>query len=121
MDEMLDAHLQSPSGPETLSLLKDIPPYMHMMRHVFRSANYTKPGQASITHCKDYRNHHQLERPYIHFFSPYSTSSVFTTPRRPSSFTTTSHWPVSGECAPRIRWTRHWGTCSTIGKTACLR
>lgn len=42
---MLDAHLQSPSGPETQAMLKDIPSYMHIMRHVYRSANYTKPGQ----------------------------------------------------------------------------
>lgn len=38
MDEMLTAH--EPSGT-----FKDVPPYMHMMQHVYRSANYTKPGQ----------------------------------------------------------------------------
>eukprot|EP00095_Tigriopus_kingsejongensis_P007169 snap_masked-scaffold211_size255937-processed-gene-1.13 protein:Tk07169 transcript:snap_masked-scaffold211_size255937-processed-gene-1.13-mRNA-1 annotation:"PREDICTED: uncharacterized protein LOC103506484" len=38
MDEMLNAH--RPQG-----LYKDIPPYLHMMQHVYRSANYTKPGQ----------------------------------------------------------------------------
>eukprot|EP00092_Neocalanus_flemingeri_P043557 GFUD01048031.1.p1 GENE.GFUD01048031.1~~GFUD01048031.1.p1 ORF type:complete len:579 (+),score=143.04 GFUD01048031.1:84-1820(+) len=37
MDEMLDIH-----EPEHF---KDIPPYLHMMQHVYRSANYTKPGQ----------------------------------------------------------------------------
>lgn len=45
MDEMLEAHLQSTGGQEVSSLLTGIPPYMHMMRHVYRSANYTKPGQ----------------------------------------------------------------------------
>ena len=38
MDEMLEAH--QPNGG-----FKDIPPYLHMMQHVYRSANYTKPGQ----------------------------------------------------------------------------
>ena len=28
--------------------LKDIPSYMHMARHIYRSANYTKPGQYVI-------------------------------------------------------------------------
>jgi len=37
MDEMLDQN-----EPEHFS---DIPPYLHMMQHVYRSANYTKPGQ----------------------------------------------------------------------------
>eukprot|EP00092_Neocalanus_flemingeri_P099774 GFUD01127316.1.p1 GENE.GFUD01127316.1~~GFUD01127316.1.p1 ORF type:complete len:574 (-),score=144.49 GFUD01127316.1:85-1806(-) len=37
MDEMLDLH-----EPDHF---KDIPPYLHMMQHVYRSANYTKPGQ----------------------------------------------------------------------------
>ena len=37
MDEMLDLH-----EPE---LFPSIPPYLHMMQHVYRSANYTKPGQ----------------------------------------------------------------------------
>ena len=37
MDEMLDIH-----EPEHF---KDIPPYLHMLQHVYRSANYTKPGQ----------------------------------------------------------------------------
>ena len=46
MDEMLEAHLQSTQ--ETSSLLAGIPPYMHMLRHVYRSANYTKPGQVSL-------------------------------------------------------------------------
>ena len=42
MDEMLRAHRpDSEGGP----LFKDIPPYLHMMQHVYRSANYTKPGQ----------------------------------------------------------------------------
>ncbi|XP_040563465.1 uncharacterized protein [Lepeophtheirus salmonis] len=36
MDEMLKAH----GG-----FNKDIPQYLHMMQHVYRSANYTKPGQ----------------------------------------------------------------------------
>lgn len=38
MDEMLEAH--QPNGG-----FKDVPPYLHMMQHVYRSANYTKPGQ----------------------------------------------------------------------------
>lgn len=37
MDEMLDSHEHGH--------FKDIPPYLHMLQHVFRSANYTKPGQ----------------------------------------------------------------------------
>jgi len=37
MDEMLDAHEHQH--------FKDIPEYLHMMQHVYRSANYTKPGQ----------------------------------------------------------------------------
>jgi len=37
MDEMLDIH-----EPEHFS---DIPQYLHMMQNVYRSANYTKPGQ----------------------------------------------------------------------------
>ena len=37
MDEMLKAH--QPAG-----YFKDIPQYMHMTQHVYRSANYTKPG-----------------------------------------------------------------------------
>jgi len=37
MDEMLEAHQQG--------TFKDIPPYLHMLQHVYRSANYTKPGQ----------------------------------------------------------------------------
>ena len=45
MDEMLEAHLQSSGGQDVSALLSGIPPYMHMMRHVYRSANYTKPGQ----------------------------------------------------------------------------
>merc|ERR1719373_1205345 len=39
---MLEAHAKSGSLPYGL---KDIPEYMHMARHVYRSANYTKPGQ----------------------------------------------------------------------------
>jgi len=39
MDEMLDEHEGSHYH------FKDIPPYLHMMQHVYRSANYTKPGQ----------------------------------------------------------------------------
>jgi len=39
MDEMLEAH----EGKG--NLFKDIPPYLHMLQHVYRSANYTKPGQ----------------------------------------------------------------------------
>jgi len=35
LDEMLEAHGQ----------FKDIPPYLHMLQHVYRSSNYTKPGQ----------------------------------------------------------------------------
>ena len=42
LDEMLEAHIKSGSVPQGL---KDIPTYMHMARHVYRSANYTKPGQ----------------------------------------------------------------------------
>ena len=42
LDEMLEAHTKSGSLPFGL---KDIPEYMHMARHVYRSANYTKPGQ----------------------------------------------------------------------------
>merc|ERR1719278_800895 len=41
MDEMLTAHLNS-NDPINIS---DVPEYMHMLRHVYRSANYTKPGQ----------------------------------------------------------------------------
>ena len=42
LDEMLEAHSKSSS----LSYgLKDIPDYMHMAQHIYRSANYTKPGQ----------------------------------------------------------------------------
>ena len=41
MDEMLTAHLDS-NDPINIS---DVPEYMHMLRHVYRSANYTKPGQ----------------------------------------------------------------------------
>jgi len=37
MDEMLDAHEHNH--------FKDIPEYLHIMQHVYRSANYTKPGQ----------------------------------------------------------------------------
>ena len=37
MDEMLDQN-----EPEHFP---DIPPYLHRMQHVYRSANYTKPGQ----------------------------------------------------------------------------
>ena len=37
MDEMLDAHEHNH--------FKDIPEYLHMMQHVYRSANYTKPRQ----------------------------------------------------------------------------
>ncbi|QQP41199.1 Putative LOC100164358 [Caligus rogercresseyi] len=29
----------------TWGLNKELPPYLHMMQHVYRSANYTKPGQ----------------------------------------------------------------------------
>lgn len=42
LDEMLEAHAKSGSLPYGL---KDIPDYMHMARHIYRSANYTKPGQ----------------------------------------------------------------------------
>jgi len=38
MDEMTDKH-------EHHTHFKDIPPYLHMLQHVYRSANYTKPGQ----------------------------------------------------------------------------
>jgi len=37
MDEMLETHEHGH--------FKDIPPYLHMLQHVYRSANYTKPGQ----------------------------------------------------------------------------
>jgi len=37
MDEMLDANEHQH--------FKDIPEYLHMMQHVYRSSNYTKPGQ----------------------------------------------------------------------------
>lgn len=37
MDEMTDLH-----EPQHFS---SIPPYLHMLQHVYRSANYTKPGQ----------------------------------------------------------------------------
>lgn len=36
LDEMLTAN-----GGK----IKEIPPYLHMMQHIYRSANYTKPGQ----------------------------------------------------------------------------
>ena len=42
LDEMLTAHENSGSLPYGF---KDIPTYMHMARHIYRSANYTKPGQ----------------------------------------------------------------------------
>ena len=61
MDEMLLAHrgvgahdegqdgggsaLSGQEGPSNSHLFKDIPPYLHMMQHVYRSENYTKPGQ----------------------------------------------------------------------------
>merc|ERR1712127_1082794 len=47
LDEMLTAHEKAAeAAPEILpSGLKDIPSYMHMARHIYRSANYTKPGQ----------------------------------------------------------------------------
>ena len=32
MNEMLEAHIE------------DIPEYLHMLQHVYRSANYSKPG-----------------------------------------------------------------------------
>ena len=37
MDEMTDLH-----EPQHFP---SIPPYLHMLQHVYRSANYTKPGQ----------------------------------------------------------------------------
>jgi len=37
MDEMTDLH-----EPQHFA---SIPPYLHMLQHVYRSANYTKPGQ----------------------------------------------------------------------------
>ena len=37
MDEMLEQH--QPDG------FRNVPPYLHMLQHVYRSANYTKPGQ----------------------------------------------------------------------------
>jgi len=37
MDDMLEANEKEN--------FTDIPPFMHMMQHVYRSANYTKPGQ----------------------------------------------------------------------------
>lgn len=40
MDDMLPAHLND-SDPINIS---DVPEYMHMLRHVYRSANYSKPG-----------------------------------------------------------------------------
>jgi len=39
MDEMTDQH------EGVGNKFKDIPSYLHMMQHVYRSANYTKPGQ----------------------------------------------------------------------------
>jgi len=47
LDEMLTAHEKAAeASPESLPFgLKDIPSYMHMARHIYRSANYTKPGQ----------------------------------------------------------------------------
>ena len=47
MEAMLEMQLQSSGGQDVSDLLSGIPPYMHMMRHVYRSANYTKPGQVS--------------------------------------------------------------------------
>merc|ERR1711994_1206254 len=41
MDEMLTAHLNSDDAIN----ISDVPEYMHMLQHVYRSANYTKPGQ----------------------------------------------------------------------------
>ncbi|XP_023326460.1 uncharacterized protein LOC111699919 [Eurytemora carolleeae] len=37
MDEMLESNNHGH--------FKDIPPYLHMLQHVYRSSNYTKPGQ----------------------------------------------------------------------------
>jgi len=37
MDDMLETHEHGH--------FKDIPPYLHMLQHVYRSQNYTKPGQ----------------------------------------------------------------------------
>jgi len=37
MDEMLESNEHGH--------FKDIPPYLHMLQHVYRSVNYTKPGQ----------------------------------------------------------------------------
>jgi len=37
MDDMLENHEHGH--------FKDIPPYLHMLQHVYRSVNYTKPGQ----------------------------------------------------------------------------
>ncbi len=43
MDEMLEANRgeEAPGG----GFFPDIPQYLHMLQHVYRSANYTKPGQ----------------------------------------------------------------------------
>ena len=42
-DEFLQSHLKQSNGSDLE--LDDIPEHMHMLRHVYRSANYTKPGQ----------------------------------------------------------------------------
>ena len=48
MDEFLGEHMKQRGGGDLDASdleLDDIPDHMHMLRHVYRSANYTKPGQ----------------------------------------------------------------------------
>ena len=45
MDEFLTEHLKQKSEDGSDLELDDIPEHMHMLRHIYRSANYTKPGQ----------------------------------------------------------------------------
>ena len=50
MDEFLGEHMKQRGGDLDASDLEldDIPDHMHMLRHVYRSANYTKPGQVCV-------------------------------------------------------------------------
>ena len=47
MDEFLGEHMKERGGDLDASDLEldEIPDHMHMLRHVYRSENYTKPGQ----------------------------------------------------------------------------
>ena len=53
MDEFLGEHMKQRGGDLDASDLEldEIPDHMHMLRHVYRSANYTKPGQVCLKIC----------------------------------------------------------------------